>query len=65
MVSISLPPNHRAARLKTKQERVDYWSSYGHGMLPSDALICLASPGWPLVFATVVRRDVQVSDCLP
>lgn len=45
--------------MKTKAERVAYWTDYGHGTLASDALVCLASPGWPLVFATIVRRDVQ------
>ncbi|WIA14242.1 hypothetical protein OEZ85_002778 [Tetradesmus obliquus] len=59
MLSVTLPPGHRGARLRTKAERVGFWSSYGHGTLPADALVCLASPSWPLVFATVVRRDVQ------
>eukprot|EP00775_Hariotina_reticulata_P004273 gene4273-4526_t len=57
MVSIQLPPGHRTARMTSKKERLEYWSSYGHGMLPNDALVCLASPGQPLVFATIVRRD--------
>jgi hypothetical protein len=57
MVSVALPPGHRAARLKTKDERLAFFKQYGHGLLPLDALVCLATPGWPLVFATVVRRD--------
>lgn len=59
MVSLALPPGHRVHRFKTKAEREAYWKEYGHGTLPMDALVCLACPqgGWPLVFATVVRRD--------
>lgn len=59
MVSIALPPGHRASRLKSHKERKDYWTDYGGGTLPIDALVCLASPGWPLVFATVVHRDPE------
>jgi hypothetical protein len=59
MVSLALPPGHRANRCKSQKEREDYWREYGHGTLPLDALVCLASPGWPLVFATVVRRDPE------
>lgn len=59
MVSLALPPGHRANRCKFRKEREDYWREYGHGTLPLDALVCLASPGWPLVFATVVRRDPE------
>jgi hypothetical protein len=57
MVSIALPPGHRVNRYKSQTERQAYWKEFGHGTLPLDALVCLASPGWPLVFATVVRRD--------
>jgi len=35
MVSIQLPPGHRTARMTSKKERQEYWSSYGHGMLPN------------------------------
>lgn len=57
MVSVALPSSHRAHRCKDNNERQEYWKQYGHGTLPLDALVCLASPGEPLVFATVVRRD--------
>ncbi|PNH08303.1 NFX1-type zinc finger-containing protein 1 [Tetrabaena socialis] len=64
LVSVQLPMSHRAARLKTKKEREEFWSDSGKGTLPSDALVCIArrpAPDQPqttpLVFGTIVRRD--------
>ena len=59
MVSVDLPGAHRAHRFRSHQERKAFWSQYGHGTLPSDSLVCVVCPGEPLVFATVVRRDVE------
>lgn len=59
MISVQLPNSHRAARIKSQKDRLDFWREYGHGTLPTDALVCLATPGQALVFATVVRRDTK------
>lgn len=64
MISIAMPPRHRASRCKSHDERLEYWKAYGHSTLPLDALVCLASPGSPLVFATVVRRDPEEMACV-
>jgi hypothetical protein len=57
MFSIQLPPGHKANRLKTQAERVEFWSNFGHSTLQMDALVCLVTPGRPLLFGTVARRD--------
>ena len=59
MVALTLPAGHRANRCKNKKEREEFWSQSGHSTLPSDALVCVVSPGQPLVFATVARRDAK------
>lgn len=59
LVSVALPPGHRALRQKTHKEREEFWRSYGHGTLPLDSLVCLVCPQQPLVFATVTRRDLK------
>lgn len=65
MVSVALPPGHRAHQHQSEKERVEFWKRFGQGTLASDALVCLAMPstgaGRPprLVFATVVRRDPE------
>jgi hypothetical protein len=83
MVAVTLPKGHRANQYKTDKERKAFWSAYGHGTLPADALVCLVTSGatseaaagldgaieaddvphraskHQLVFATVVRRDVE------
>jgi hypothetical protein len=57
MFSVQLPSSHKATRLRTQAERKEFWSSFGHSTLPMDALVCLVTPGRPLLFATVARRD--------
>ncbi|GFR50032.1 hypothetical protein Agub_g12193 [Astrephomene gubernaculifera] len=70
-VAVALPPGHRAMRLKKEEERKEYWSEYGKGTLPMDALVCIARmpkkqaqaagsqqpQPQPLLFGTVVRRE--------
>ena len=68
MVAIHLPESHRAARMNSETERLEFWTEYGRGTLPSDALVCLvhcAPTGGrpaeqslqPLVFGTTARRE--------
>ena len=65
MIAIKLPMSHRAARMKARKEREEFWTDYGRGTLPLDALVCLVlqpaatgSKADPkVVFATVSRRD--------
>ena len=65
MITIKLPMSHRAARMKTRKEREEFWTDYGRGTLPLDALVCLvfrpeagsAAAAPRVVFATVSRRD--------
>jgi hypothetical protein len=60
MVSFCLPHGHKASSLKTALERTEYWKDHGHGTLPIDALVCLVrGRGQPLLFASVVRREVD------
>jgi hypothetical protein len=33
LVSVELPPGHRAHRCRSHKERKDFWSQYGHGTL--------------------------------
>ena len=68
MVAIHLPESHRAARMNREMERLEFWTEYGRGTLPSDALVCLAHCAptggrpaeqslQPLVFGTTARRE--------
>lgn len=57
MLSVTLPKSNKAARMKTKKERLEYWTDFGRGTLPIDSLVCLVRPGHALAFGTVVRRD--------
>ncbi len=58
MVSLELPPGHRARSHASRTKRLEYWKQYGHGTLPLDALVCLVCPsGQGLLFGTVARRD--------
>ena len=43
MVAVTLPKGHRANQFKSEKERLEFWSAYGHGTLPADALVCLVS----------------------
>jgi hypothetical protein len=66
MVAIQLPLGHQAhpARMKKPEERKRFWTDFGKGTLPTDALVCLVPTApirgreFPLIFATVARRDV-------
>lgn len=57
-MSFRLPSGHPAERLSPKQLPA-FWAESGKGTLPLDSLVCLVQPGRTLLFATVVRRDVQ------
>ncbi|KAL6759021.1 P-loop containing nucleoside triphosphate hydrolase protein, partial [Haematococcus lacustris] len=59
MLSFALPPGHHASGLKTQKEKEDFWDRHGRGILPLNALVCLAAPGGPLLFGTVVRREPE------
>ncbi len=68
MVGVKLPMSHRAARMRKKKDREEYWTQYGRGLFPIDALVCLVqiSDMRPISFATVVRREVkQLAEELP
>ncbi|GFH10317.1 uncharacterized protein HaLaN_05608 [Haematococcus lacustris] len=66
MLSFALPTGHHANRLKTKKEKEDFWDKHGRGTLPLNALVCLAAPGDPLLFGTVVRREPkEMAEALP
>lgn len=57
ILSVQLPPSHKATQLARATEREAFWKEFGKGTLPIDGLVCLVVPGRPLVFGTVVRRE--------
>lgn len=69
MVAVELPKSHRAARMKDKQERVEFWTEFGRGTLAADALVCLVMTRDDqdqyqehqqrslVIFGTIGRRD--------
>ncbi|KAG2492324.1 hypothetical protein HYH03_009275 [Edaphochlamys debaryana] len=70
LVAVELPMSHRAARMKKRKEREEYWDQYGKGTLPIDALVVVARrsrdsagggdpppPPTPLLFGLVARRE--------
>ncbi|GFH27467.1 uncharacterized protein HaLaN_25792, partial [Haematococcus lacustris] len=66
MLSFALPHGHQANRLRTITEKEDFWDKHGRGTMPLNALVCLASPGDPLLFGTVVRREPkEMAEALP
>ncbi|GFH23954.1 uncharacterized protein HaLaN_21658 [Haematococcus lacustris] len=66
MLSFVLPPGHHANRLETRKEKEEFWDKHGRGTLPLNALVCLAAPGDPLLFGTVVRREPkEMAEALP
>ncbi|KAJ9507652.1 hypothetical protein QJQ45_019168 [Haematococcus lacustris] len=59
MLSFALPPGHHANCLKTMKEKEEFWDKHGWGTLPLNSLVCLAAPGDPLLFGTVVSHQPQ------
>lgn len=41
MLSLGLPPGHKALSIKSQKDRQTFWEDHGKGTLPSDALVCL------------------------
>jgi hypothetical protein len=69
-LSVQLPKSHHAASMTTRAEREQYWTDYGRGTFPIDALVCLVCVTGgdvrPIVYATVARRELkELADDLP
>eukprot|EP00397_Hematodinium_sp_SG-2012_P000289 GEMP01000289.1.p1 GENE.GEMP01000289.1~~GEMP01000289.1.p1 ORF type:complete len:2487 (+),score=732.48 GEMP01000289.1:46-7506(+) len=60
LVSFSLPSGHKSKRYKSKKDRIAFFDKECGGMLPVDALVCLAVHARPAYVATVVVRESKL-----